>query len=124
MNELQIEQRQEALQRAGGECPICHKWIASGQPQYAHKIANKEMWRKKYGSWIIDHTLNGEYVCSLSCNQSVDMGSSYGNHLEVIADILIAEYQKMWGAEGIAMLSDKLLEKYKLYGVENGTEKK
>ena len=123
MNKVEIEQREHALQRAGGcVCQVCGMTFKAGQ--YAHKIANKEMWRKKYGSFIIDHTLNGEYVCSLSCNQSVDVGSSYGNHLEVIADILIAEFQKMWGAEGLVKLSDKLLEKYKLYGVENGTEKK
>ena len=86
--------------------------------QYAHKIANKEMWRKKYGNWVIDHTLNGELVCSLSCNQSVDVGGSYGHHLEVIADILIAEYVKMYGVEGLGKLSDKLLEKYKQMGVQ------
>ena len=124
MTEKQINQRLEAIQRMSAICPVCKKPFTGSAGQYAHKIANKDLWRKKYGSWIIDHTLNGEYVCSLSCNQSVDVGSSYGNHLEVIADILIAEYQKMWGAEGLAKLSDKLLEKYKLYGVEIGTEKK
>lgn len=122
MTDAQNEQRQEALQRAGGECPVCHKWIASGQPQYAHKIGNREIYRKKYGSWIIDHTLNGEYVCSLKCNASVDVGSSYGNHLEVIADILIYEYMQMWGVSGLDKLSDKLLEKYRGLGI--GTEKK
>ena len=122
MTEKQIEQREQALQRAGGcVCQVCGMPFKAGQ--YAHKIGNREIYRKKYGNWIIDHTLNGEYVCSLSCNNSVDVGSSYGNHLEVIADILIYEYQKMWGAEGLGKLSDKLLEKYKLYGVENGTEK-
>ncbi|MBO7733783.1 MAG: hypothetical protein J6S67_14560 [Methanobrevibacter sp.] len=121
MNNAEIEQREQALQRAGGcICQKCGKPFRAGQ--YAHKIANKEMWRKKYGSFIIDHTLNGEYVCSLSCNQSVDVGSSYGNHLEVIADILIYEYQKMWGADGIVALSDKLLEKYKQYGINTGVE--
>ena len=123
MTEKQIEQREQALQRAGGcVCQVCGMPFKAGQ--YAHKIANKEMWRKKYGSLIIDHSLNGEYTCCTEHNYKVDCGSSYGNHLEVIADILIAEFQKMWGAEGLAKLSDKLLEKYKLYGVENGTEKK
>ena len=83
--------------------------------QFAHKIPNKEMYRKKYGTFIIDHTVNGEYVCSLSCNNSVDVGSSYGNHLDVIADILIAEFVKMWGIEGIGKLSDKLLKEYEKY---------
>lgn len=86
--------------------------------QYAHRIGNREIYRKKYGSWVIDNTLNGEMVCCLGCNQTVDVGSSYGNHLEVIADILIAEYQKMWGAEGLNKLADKVLAKYKTMGVK------
>ena len=113
LNGQQIEQRQEALKRGGCVCHICGKPFQNGQ--YGHKIANKEMWRKKYGSFIIDHTLNGEYVCSLGCNQSVDVGSSYGNHLEVIADILIYEYMKMWGAVGLNKLSDKILKEYERY---------
>lgn len=118
MTEEQKKQREQALERAGGcICQKCGKPFTSGG-QYAHKIPNKEIWRKKYGTFIIDHTLNGEYVCSLSCNQSVDVGSSYGNHLDVIADIVIAEFQKMWGADGIVMLSDKLLEKYRELGVQ------
>ena len=116
MTEREIEQREEALMRSSGICPVCNKPIISGQ--YAHKIGNREIYRKKYGNWIIDHTLNGEYVCSLSCNNSVDVGSSYGNHLDVIADILIAEFVKMWGAEGLGKLTDKLLEKYKQMGVQ------
>ena len=122
MKEIEINQRQEALKNGNGFCPICHKPLITVQG--AHKIANKEMWRKKYGSWVIDNPENMVIVDCLSCNNSVDVGSSYGNHLEVIADILIYEYMKMWGPEGLNKLSDKLLEKYKLYGVENGTEKK
>ena len=118
MTDKQLEQRFEAIERMKVFCPICKKLFTGQAGQYAHKIANKEMWRKKYGSWIIDHTLNGEYVCSLSCNQSVDVGSSYGNHLEVIADILIYEYMKTWGVSGLDKLSDKLLEQYKKYGVQ------
>ena len=122
MTEEQKEQREQALMRAGGcVCQVCGKPFRAGQ--YAHKIGNREIYRKKYGTWIIDHTLNGEYVCSLSCNQSVDVGSSYGNHLEVIADILIAEYIKLWGVAGLEKITDKLLKIYKNYGVENGTEK-
>ena len=124
MTEKQREQRDKAYSRSCGVCAVCGKPLSQNQMQYAHKIPQKEMYIKKYGTWVIDHTLNGEMVCSLACNQSVDVGSSYGNHLEVIADILIYEYMKMWGPEGLNKLSDKLLEKYKLYGVENGTEKK
>lgn len=116
MNEREIEQRTSALSRSGGVCAVCGKPLMQGQ--YAHKIGNREIYRKKYGSWIIDHTLNGEMVCSLGCNQTVDVGSSYGNHLEVIADIVIAEYQKLWGADGLGKLADKVLERYRMLGVE------
>ena len=116
MNEREIEQREKALMRSSPICPVCKKPMISGQ--YAHKIPNKEIYRKKYGSFIIDHTLNGEYVCSLGCNQSVDVGSSYGNHLEVIIDIVIAEASEMWGGKGLNLITDKLLEKYKQMGVQ------
>ena len=115
MTEGQREQRERALLRSSPICPICKKPMTSGQ--YAHKIPNKEIYRKKYGTFIIDHTLNGEYVCSLGCNQSVDVGSSYGNHLEVIIDIVISEAVEMWGGIGLNKITDKLLEKYKQLGV-------
>ena len=118
MTEQQRIQREKAYSRSCGVCPVCGKSLNEGQIQYAHKIPQKEMYIKKYGTWVIDHTLNGELVCSLACNQSVDVGSSYGNHLDVIADILIAEYVKMYGAEGLGKLTDKLLEKYKQMGVQ------
>ena len=117
MNEREIEQRQKALSRSCGTCAVCGKPLSQGQMQYAHAIPQKEMYIKKYGTWVIDHTLNGELVCSLPCNQSVDVGSSYGNHLEVIANILIYEYQQLWGIEGLGKLADKVLEKYK--GLQN-----
>ena len=117
MTDAQKKQREKALARSCGVCPVCQKPIISGQMQYAHKIPQKEMYIKKYGTWIIDHTKNGEMVCSLACNQSVDVGSSYGNHLEVIADILIYEYMQMWGVSGLGKLADKITEKYK--GVNN-----
>lgn len=116
MNKAEIEQRQEALKKSNGFCPICHKPLTTMQG--AHRIANKEMWRKKYGSWVIDSPENIVIVDCLSCNNSCDVGSSYGNHLEVIADVLIAEFVKMWGIEGLGKLTDKLLEKYKQMGVQ------
>lgn len=118
MNERQKEQREKALVRSGGVCFVCGKPLNDGQMQYAHRIPQKEMYIKKYGTWVIDHTLNGELVCSLDCNNTLDVGSSYGNHLDVIADILIAEYVKMYGAEGLGKIADKLLEKYKQMGVQ------
>jgi len=117
MTDKQREQRERAYTRSCGVCPVCGKPLRAGQMQYAHAISQKEIWRKKYGSWVIDHTLNGEMVCSLSCNNSFDKGSSYGNHLEVIANILIYEYKKMWGIKGLENLADKILNEYKKCGV-------
>lgn len=111
MKQSEIQQRKQALQNGNGFCPICHKPMT--QVQGAHRIANKEMWRKKYGSWVIDSPVNMVIVDSLSCNNSVDVGSSYGKHLEIIADILISEYERMWGTVGIGYLADKLKAKYK-----------
>lgn len=117
MNDRELEQRNEALGRCAGCCVVCGKPIALGQGQYAHKIANKDMWRKKYGYWVIDNTKNGEYTCSLSCNHSVDVGSGYGRHLEVIADVLIYEYEKTWGIEGLKKLIDRIFDECKRQGI-------
>ena len=73
--------------------------------QGAHRIGNREIYRRKYGSWVIDSPANIIIVDNLKCNASVDVGSSYGNHLEVIADILIYEYKKMWGSAGLGKLA-------------------
>lgn len=117
MNGREIEQREDALERSAGRCAVCGKPLAMGAGQYAHKIANKEMWRVKYGYWVIDNTVNGEYVCSLDCNHSVDVGSGYGRHLEVITDVLIAEYRRTWGVDGLKKLTDRVLEEYRKLGV-------
>lgn len=118
MTKEQEQQRQEALERSCGVCFICGKPLSSSFAQYSHRIPNKEIYRKKYGTWVMDNTLNGEYTCCTDHNYQVDCGSSYGNHLDVIADILIAEFVKMYGAEGLGKLTDKLLEKYKQMGVQ------
>lgn len=96
MNSAQKEQRKIALNRNFGICPICNGSIYQyGTPQYAHKIANTEPNRKKYGSFIIDHTLNGEMVCSLSCNQSMNIGMNKRKSLLLLADIITYELKKL-----------------------------
>ena len=111
MKTIEIEQRKLALQTSIGFCPICHKPLTTMQG--AHRIGNREIYRKKYGSWIIDHPANMVIVDNLKCNASCDVGSSYGNHLEVIADILIYEYKKMYGIAGLGKLADKITNEYK-----------
>jgi hypothetical protein len=92
MTDAQREQREKALARSCGVCPVCGGSIYQyGTPQYAHAIGNTEVNRKKYGSFFIDSTYNGELVCSLACNASIDVGKSKGKILDKLADILIKE---------------------------------
>jgi hypothetical protein len=99
MTDKQRDQREKALCRSNGLCPVCKKPLAQGQMQYAHKIGNTEVNRKKYGSFFIDSTYNGELVCSLGCNASIDVGKSKGRILDTLADILIKEMKDFHGGE-------------------------
>ena len=99
MTDAQKEQREKALARSCGVCAVCGKPLVSGQMQYAHAIGNTEVNRKKYGSFFIDSTYNGELVCSLGCNASVDIGKSKGRILDKLADILLKEMQDFRGEQ-------------------------
>ena len=99
MTDAQKEQREKALVRSCGVCAVCGKPLVSGQMQYAHAIGNTEVNRKKYGSFFIDSTYNGELVCSLGCNASVDIGKSKGRILDKLADILLKEMQDFRGEQ-------------------------
>lgn len=96
MTKKQKEQRERASVRAMGFCAVCGKPLAEGQAQYAHKIGNTETNRKKYGSFFIDSTFNGELVCSLDCNASLDVGKSAGRILETLTDILTKEIKSFY----------------------------
>lgn len=97
MNKAEKEQREKALQRSCGVCYVCGKPLCYGHGQYAHRIGNTEVNRKKYGSFFIDSAYNGEYVCSLECNAEVDVGKSKGAILDTLADILLKEMQDFIG---------------------------
>lgn len=94
MTKQQIQQREQALGLSGGVCAVCGKPLNSGAPQYAHKIANTKTNRNKYGSFIIDNVLNGAYVCSLGCNQRMNIGFNKGAILDLIAEITLFEMRK------------------------------
>lgn len=93
MNQKQIDQRERAFARSGMMCAVCGKPLTSidSQPQYAHRLGNTETNRKLYGSFFIDSTFNGEYVCSLACNQKLDVGKTPRKVLDTLCDILIKE---------------------------------
>lgn len=94
MTDKQIEQREIAYSLSCGKCAKCGKPILQGQMQYAHKIANTKPNRNKYGSFVIDHPLNGAYVCSLECNHVMNIGYNKGEILKLLADIVMFEMRK------------------------------
>lgn len=94
MNDAQEYQRRLALAKSGGICEVCGKPLSEGQPQGAHRIANTEPNRRKWGAWILDHPLNIAMTCSLGCNQSCNIGNNPGACLELVEKILQYEKRK------------------------------
>jgi len=95
MTEAQEQQRRIALARSGGVCAVCGKPLY--EMQGAHKIANTQANRAKWGSWVIDHPLNIEIVCSLSCNQNCNIGNNPGACLRLVKQIVEREILKYGG---------------------------
>ena len=94
MTEKQKEQRKQAKARSFGFCFVCGKNLGSFS-QYAHRIANTQQNREKYGSIIIDHTLNGEYVCSLEFNSNMNIGNKPIECLKLIKKIVEYELNRL-----------------------------
>lgn len=61
------------INRQGGYCSVCGAYMQN--PQFAHRIANTKANRAKFGSLVIDSPLNGELVCSLRCNDAMNIGN-------------------------------------------------
>lgn len=93
MTDQQKNQRITALSRCGGVCEVCGKPLGV-HAQGAHKIANTEANRRKWGSWIIDSPLNIAMVCSLKCNDVCNIGNDPGSCLELVQKILRYEQKK------------------------------
>lgn len=94
MTEAEQIQRMRALATSGGVCEVCGKTLTNSTWQGAHRIANTEANRKKWGSWIIDAPENIAIVCSLECNQVCNVGFDRGECLAIAEKVLKREKQK------------------------------
>ena len=94
MNEAQINQRMVALATGNGVCEVCGKTLTPSTWQGAHRIANTQTNRAKWGSWIIDHPENIAIVCSLKCNHVCNIGYNPGECLRLVQKIVNKELQK------------------------------
>lgn len=94
MNDAEKWQRQKALASSGGVCEVCGKTLTPGTWQGAHRIANTQPNRTKWGSWIIDAPENIAIVCSLACNQICNVGNNPGKCLEIVERVLTREKWK------------------------------
>ena len=94
MNEAEKEQRMMALAKSGGVCEICGRTLTPSTWQGAHRIANTEANRKKWGSWIIDAPENIAIVCSLKCNHICNVGYTPAECLEIAEKVLKREKLK------------------------------
>ena len=69
------EQRQEIFRRDEYTCQACGESIYRfGNPQIAHKIGQGAANVKRYSKEVIHHPLNMESVCSLRCNDAMNIG--------------------------------------------------
>ena len=94
MTETQEQQRLYALAISGGVCEACKKELTGRQPQGAHRIANTQANRAKWGALIIDHPLNIAIVCSLKCNHACNIGNNPGESLKLAQKIIEKELLK------------------------------
>ena len=69
------EQRQEIFRRDEYTCQTCGESIYRfGNPQLAHKIGQGVANVKRYGKEVIHHSENMASVCSLRCNDAMNIG--------------------------------------------------
>lgn len=74
------------MQGGYSNCPVCdgvlNYWLGNDRlvwaspTQKAHFISNSPTKIKKFGKHIIDHPYNWTLVCSLKCNNAVQVGNA------------------------------------------------
>jgi 5-methylcytosine-specific restriction endonuclease McrA len=88
------EMRDKIFRRDSYTCQRCGKSVYEDSPQLAHRVSRNKMNLKKYGSCVINHELNMVSVCSLRCNDSMNIGFNpvkTNELVEKIRDALLKE---------------------------------
>lgn len=113
MTRQQVEQREKAYSRSLGRCFVCGKPLIEGYLQYSHRLGQTQTNYKRFGTFFIDNTWNGEFCCSNQCNATVDVGKSIGAELRTLAYILIKETRERMGIRGLGEIADMLTKEIK-----------
>jgi hypothetical protein len=70
-----LEQRERIFETYHYLCSVCGYPVKQyGTAQLAHRLSKSQMNIKKYGESVIQHYLNLAPVCSLKCNDAVNIG--------------------------------------------------
>ena len=76
---LDIEKLKEIVTKPyTGYCPVCGEklnwnWANGIQGQFAHVLSNTKRMKLKYGEEVIRSSFNVAQVCSLECNNSIQL---------------------------------------------------
>jgi len=70
--------REDIFERDDWTCQCCGAYVGlpGKQAQIAHKIPNTIAMRRKYGSDVVNDEENVMLVCSLDCNNRVQIGNN------------------------------------------------
>ena len=96
MTEQQKKQRRYALAISGGVCEVCGSPLGA-RVQGAHRIADTQANRAKYGGFVIDHRYNVGMTCSLKCNAALDISRDDGACIALCKNIYDTELLKYGG---------------------------
>lgn len=87
LEKLEANERREEQVRKQKFCAVCGAPLRWGQPQWAHRIPKTKYFLEKYGDEIINHPKNLKLVCSLYCNDKVNIQNHPIEIRELVKDI-------------------------------------
>lgn len=97
-----------AMRKISGRCPVCGGplfWNLNQQVygQWAHLLCNTKPHRRRYGAAVIDSEYNGFVVCSLRCNNAVQLNRK---SQPILCDRLADEIRKKVEEDNLVLNRD------------------